>query len=81
MAERLTLDGKPLGKLELPGMGSVWGRGWALMTPGVRVYSDFVRPTSIYRLDMKTGQSSASTVRRREWRATSARVHEPPGLL
>ena len=59
VAERLTLDGKPLGKLELPGMGSVWGLGGYADDPEVfYVYSDFVRPSSIYRLDMKTGQSS-----------------------
>ena len=59
VAERLTLDGKPLGKLELPGMGSVWGLGGYADDPEVfYVYSDFVRPSSIYRLDMNTGQSS-----------------------
>ena len=40
-------------------MGSVWGLGGYADDPEVfYVYSDFVRPSSIYRLDMKTGQSS-----------------------
>ena len=59
VAERFTLEGKSLGELELPGIGSVWGLGGRVDDPDVfYVYSDFTRPSSIYRLDVKSGKSA-----------------------
>jgi prolyl oligopeptidase len=57
--ERRDLDGKLLGKLPLPGVGSVWGLGGRVDDPEVfYLFSDFTRPTSIYRLDLKSATSS-----------------------
>ncbi len=56
---RFALDGKPLGELELPGLGSAGGFG------GKRGYSQtfytftsFSYPTTIFRYDLASGQST-----------------------
>lgn len=56
---RFTLDGKPLGALDLPGLGSAAGfAGKRSDSETFYSYTSFTVPTDIYRLDLKTGQST-----------------------
>jgi len=53
------MDGTPRGTLELPGIGSVYGLGGRRTdTETFYAFSGFTTPTTIYRLDLKTGKSS-----------------------
>ena len=56
---RYGLDGKRLGEVTLPGLGTVTGFAGRI-EDGVTYYSyaDFTTPASIYRLDLKSGLSS-----------------------
>ncbi len=57
-AERFTLDGKPLGKIDLPGIGTAAGFGGRY---GEREtfysFSGFATPPTIYRFDTETNRS------------------------
>lgn len=53
------LDGKPLGEVALPGLGSVGGFGGKRKdTETFYAFTSFTTPTTIYRYDVKTGQST-----------------------
>jgi len=53
------LNGKPVRDIKLPGIGSVGGFGAKRgETETFYSFTGFTTPTTIYRLDMKTGQSS-----------------------
>ncbi|WP_342118693.1 prolyl oligopeptidase family serine peptidase [Pseudoduganella sp. OTU4001] len=53
------LKGKPVREIALPGLGSAGGFGGkATDTETFYSYTSFTTPTTIYRLDMKTGKSS-----------------------
>jgi prolyl oligopeptidase len=57
---RYSLDGKPLGKVALPGIGSVAGfTGDPDKPEAFYAYTSFNAPTTVYRYDMKTGQATA----------------------
>ncbi len=52
------LDGKALGEVTLPGLGSVWGFGGKRGdTETFYSYTSFTTPTTVYRYDVKTGES------------------------
>ena len=54
-----TLDGKPTGKIELPGIGSAGGfSGDASDSETFFAFSSFNMPTTIYRYDSRTGQAT-----------------------
>lgn len=56
---RFALDGKPLGEIKLPGIGSVSGFGGDADDPETfYAFSSFATPTTVYRYDVRTGQSS-----------------------
>lgn len=56
---RTTLDGKPLGDLALPGLGSASGFGGKQSDRETfYAYTSYTTPASIYRLDLATGMSS-----------------------
>ncbi len=58
-AQVYSLDGKPGRKIELNGLGSAGGFGGRPGDPETFYsYSSFNRPSTIYRLDLSTGQSS-----------------------
>ncbi|WNG49721.1 S9 family peptidase [Archangium minus] len=51
-------DGKPAGELPLPGLGTVFGLGGKREdTETFYAYSSYTSPTTIYRYDLKKGQS------------------------
>ncbi|WNG39221.1 S9 family peptidase [Archangium violaceum] len=51
-------DGKPAGELPLPGLGTVYGLGGKREdTETFYAYSSYTTPTTIYRYDLKKGQS------------------------
>ncbi len=53
------LDGKPLGEVALPGLGTVYGFGGKRQhTETFFAFTSFTTPTTIYRYDVKTGQNS-----------------------
>jgi prolyl oligopeptidase len=53
------LDGKPLGEVALPGLGTVWGLGGKRKhTETFYAFTSFTTPTTVYRYDLKTGQSA-----------------------
>ncbi len=53
------LDGKPLGEVALPGIGSAGGfDGERKETETFYSFSSFTTPTTIYRYDVKTGEST-----------------------
>ncbi len=57
---RVSRDGKPLGELSLPGLGSVSGlQGRRQDTETFYSYTSYTTPTTIYRFDLKTGESQA----------------------
>lgn len=57
---RFSLDGKPIGPVALPGIGSVAGfTGDPDRTEAFYAYTSFNAPTTVYRYDMKTGQATA----------------------
>ena len=54
------MDGKPLGDVTLPGIGTVGALTSRNDTPEVfYVYTSFLSPSTVYRYDMKTGASTA----------------------
>ncbi len=56
---RYALDGKPLGTVQLPGIGSAAGFGGDADDPETFfAFSSFATPATVYRYDVKTGQSS-----------------------
>lgn len=56
---RFTLDGKPDGKVALPGIGSVGGFGGDAEDPETFYsFTSYNRPTTIYRYDVASGKSS-----------------------
>ena len=53
------LDGKPLGEVALPGLGSVHGfSGLRTDTETFYAFTSFTTPSTIFRYDVKTGQSA-----------------------
>jgi prolyl oligopeptidase len=53
------LDGKPLGEVALPGLGSVYGfSGLRTDTETFYAFTSFTTPSTIFRYDVKTGQSA-----------------------
>lgn len=57
---RYSLDGKPLGNVALPGIGSVAGfTGDPDKSEAFYAYTSFNAPTTVYRYDMKNGQATA----------------------
>ncbi len=53
------LDGRPVGDVELPGLGSVGGFGGEIsQTETFYSFSSFTTPTTLYRYDIATGRSS-----------------------
>jgi prolyl oligopeptidase len=53
------LDGKPLGEVALPGLGSVYGfSGLRTETETFYAFTSFTTPSTVFRYDVKTGQSS-----------------------
>ena len=55
---RIGLDGKPLGTVELPGLGTAGGfTGKAGDAESFYVYTSYTEPTSVYRLDLAGGRS------------------------
>ncbi len=57
---RFALDGRPLGTVALPGIGSVAGfSGEPGRSEAFYAYTSFNAPTTIYRYDMKTGEAAA----------------------
>lgn len=56
--QRIGLDGKPLGTVELPGLGTAGGfTGKAGDAESFYVYTSYTEPTSVYRLDLASGRS------------------------
>nr|WP_246347158.1 prolyl oligopeptidase family serine peptidase [Sphingomonas jinjuensis] len=56
---RFSLDGKPLGTVPLPGIGSIGGfSGSQDDSETFYSFTSFNQPTTIYRYDVKTGQQS-----------------------
>lgn len=56
---RFTLDGKPLGNVALPGIGSVAGfTGEPDKSEAFYAYTSFNAPTTIYRYDVATGRAT-----------------------
>ena len=57
--QRYTPDGKPIGQMNLPGLGTVTGlQGHADDTQVFYSYSGFASPPSIYRVDLNDGRVS-----------------------
>ena len=57
---RFALDGKPLGNVALPGIGSVAGfTGDPDQTEAFYAYTSFNAPTTVYRYDVATGKATA----------------------
>ena len=57
---RFDLDGKQLGPVELPGMGTAGGfAGTSADTETFFGYSDFTRPLTVFRLDISSGATTA----------------------
>lgn len=57
---RFALDGKPLGQVALPGIGSVAGfTGEQDTAEAFYAYTSFNAPTTVYRYDVATGQATA----------------------
>ncbi len=57
--QRFSLDGKPIDRIELPGIGTTSGfSGKSDATETFYSYTSFTVPTDIYRLDLTTGQST-----------------------
>jgi prolyl oligopeptidase len=58
VVRRYSPDGKPLGELKLPGLGTTSGFAGRLEdTVTYYGYTDYTTPESIYRLDLKTGRT------------------------
>ena len=58
VVRRVSRDGKPLGEIALPGLGSASGlRGRRQDTETFYSFSSYTTPTTIYRYDLKKGQS------------------------
>ena len=56
---RFALDGKPIDRIELPGIGTTAGfNGKSDATETFYSYTSYTVPTDIYRLDLTTGQST-----------------------
>jgi prolyl oligopeptidase len=56
---RFTLDGKPDGKVALPGIGAAGGFGGEADNPETFfTFTSYTTPTTIYRYDVATGQTS-----------------------
>jgi prolyl oligopeptidase len=52
-------SGEPAGKIDLPGIGSTWGfYGKRAQSETFYAYSSFASPTTIYRYDIQSGESS-----------------------
>lgn len=59
VARRYAVDGKLLGEIALPGLGTASGfAGHLDDTSTYYVYQDYTRPPSVYRLDLATGKTS-----------------------
>ncbi|OJH37977.1 S9 family peptidase [Cystobacter ferrugineus] len=59
VVRRVSRDGKPLGELALPGLGSVSGlNGKRQDTETFYSYSSYTSPPTVYRYDLKSGQST-----------------------
>jgi prolyl oligopeptidase len=57
LVRRVSRDGKPLGEIALPGLGSVSGlSGQRQDTETFYAYSSYTTPTTVYRYDLKKGQ-------------------------
>ncbi|WP_184001383.1 prolyl oligopeptidase family serine peptidase [Stakelama sediminis] len=57
--KRYSLDGKPLGDVTLPGIGTASGFGGEPGDPETFfAFTSFATPTTIYRYDVKTGEAS-----------------------
>jgi prolyl oligopeptidase len=54
--ERFRYDGEPLGALELPGLGSVGVATVADRTEAFLTFTSFNEPSSIYHIDLKSGE-------------------------
>src|SRR4029077_10801226 len=58
VVRRYTPDGKPLGEVTLPGLGTTFGfAGRIEDTTTYFGYSDYTTPTTIYRLDLNSGRT------------------------
>jgi prolyl oligopeptidase len=59
VVRRYTPDGKPLGELQLPGLGTTSGfTGRIEDNVTYYAYTDYTTPASIYRLDLKSGRAA-----------------------
>jgi len=71
VVRRYTPDGKEIGELKLPGFGTTSGfAGRVNDSVTYYSYTDFTTPSSIYRLDLKTGGT-------RPWRAPRLTAFKP----
>ena len=56
---RYTLDGKPLGEVKLPGLGTAAGFAGRIKDPDTWYsFSSYTTPTAVYRLDLGSGRSA-----------------------
>jgi prolyl oligopeptidase len=70
---RFTPAGKSLGDVTLPGLGTAFGFAGRMQNAVTFYgYTDYTTPTSIYRLDLKTGNSTL-------WRAPQLAGFQPAG--
>jgi prolyl oligopeptidase len=59
VVKRFSTSGKPLGDVALPGLGTATGFAGRIEDPVTFYsYADYTTPASIYRLDLKTGQTT-----------------------
>jgi prolyl oligopeptidase len=72
VVRRFTPEGKPLGEVQLPGLGTVSGFAGRLEdTVTYFAYTDFTTPTSVYRLDLSTGRNDL-------WKTPALNGFKPP---
>ncbi len=71
VVRRYTPDGKPLGEVKLPGLGTTFGfAGRIEDTTTYFGYSDYTTPTTIYRLDLNSGRTDL-------WKAPTLKGFKP----